>query len=819
MLRRLPFLLVLWMALGLIGCTSGSDNGAPTEENPDTTQTGGDVAFVYAGPAPSTDDVQQFRLALWDNIIDSERCGGCHGVGGTGTPLFARTDDINEAYKAANTVVNLAVPGDSAMVQKLEAGHYCWEGASSACADIISRWIADWASTAEGSTNVVELSAPPLRDPGTSKSFPESSDAFAVTVYPLLTEYCSGCHKPDAANPQAPFFASDDVDAAYFAAQSKINLDTPENSRLVVRLGDEFHNCWSTCRENGDEMLAAINDFAGTIEVSTVDPDYVISKALTLVDGIPASSGGRSEDNLIALYQFKEGEGTVAYDSSGVDTSMNLHLSGDYEWVGGWGVRFVDGKAQALVEDSSKLYRLITATGEYSIEAWVAPNNVTQEGPARIVSYSGGNTSRNFMLGQTLYNYDFHNRTSNTDANGEPALSTPDGDEVLQATLQHVVVTYDSTHGRRMYVNGEFIDVADETEPGSLADWSDTFAFVLGSETSNEHRWQGVVRLVAIYNRAIPEAQIQKNFAANVGERFFLLFSISHVVDIPDTYVVFEVSQFDSYSYLFNKPFLVSLNESASFENLVMQGLRIGMNGKLATAGQAFVNLDASLNSSDMNEEGRIYLSDIGTVLALENGASQDEFYLVFDRLGDQTHVIVEAEPAAPAVVISDEEQPDIGIKTFDEINASMSRMTGVPITNSDVAETFSRIKQQLPTVENLQTFLASQQVAISQLAIEYCNTLLEDEGLRGSYFPAINFSAAPAEAFAPTTVLTQPLIDRMIGSDLDHDPAVAEIQPELDSLITSLSACDGTCDGDRTKTVSKAVCAAVLASATTLLQ
>ena len=63
----------------------------------------------------------------------------------------------------------------------------------------------------------------------------------------------------------------------------------------------------------------------------------------------------------------------------------------------------------------------VIARAGLPIETWVAPANVSQEGPARIVSYSGGTTLRNFTLGQTQYNYDFLNRNVNSDANGDPA--------------------------------------------------------------------------------------------------------------------------------------------------------------------------------------------------------------------------------------------------------------------------------------------------------------------------------------------------------------------------------------------------------------
>ena len=815
-------LILAGLVMLLCACSSDSSNGPQTVTNPDTSQDNDSGDFVYAGPAARTDDVQQFRLNLWGNIIDDNRCGQCHSVEGGQAPYFARKDDVNEAYGAINSLVDLEVPEQSALVQKFNGGHFCWEVSNSVCAEVLTRWISDWADAATGAVTVVELTPPVIQEPGESKSFPQSNNAFATTVYPLLEQYCSDCHAEDAPFPQSPYFASSDVSAAYKAAQSRINLATPANSRLVVRLGEEFHNCWSNCSDDAAAMLAEIENFANGISAVGVNPDHVHSKALSLFDGLIASSGGRNEDNLIALYQFKTGSGSTAFDTSGIEPSMHLTLTGDYQWVGGWGITLSDGKAQAKVEDSRKLHELITATGEYSIEAWVAPNNVTQEGPARIISYSAGNNARNVTLGQTLYNYDFMHRSSTTDANGEPALSTADADEVLQATLQHVVATFDSVHGRRLFVNGELV-ASDEIEAGGLADWDNSYAFLLGSETSNEHRWRGVIRLAAVYNRALTEEQIIQNFEANVGERFLLLFSVSHLVDVPDAYVVFEVSQFDNYAYLFSEPFFVSLDDEADFSGIPVQGLRIGMNGNLANKGQAYVNMDLVLDSDNADEQGRIALSDIGTVIELDKGAGLDEFYLVFDRLGDESYPIIEAMPQAPNQTASAEEQSDIGIKTFDEINASMARMTSIDPTQ--VSDTFDRIKQQLPVVEDIQTFLASQQVGISQLAIEYCNRLVEDTARRSVYFPALDFSAPagpasdPASAFYDPDVLTEPLIANMVGSGLDHDPDTATIKVELEQLVDELTRCGASCDAERTKTVSKAVCASLLASATTLLQ
>ena len=262
---------------------------------------------------------------------------------------------------------------------------------------------------------------------------------------------------------------------------------------------------------------------------------------------------------MIAKWEFKTGSGTTAFDTSGVEPAINLTLNGDVNWIGGWGIQLVNGKAQGSTTSSKKIHELITATGEFSIEAWVVPANVTQEGPARIISYSGGANTRNFTLGQTLYNYDYLLRTDKTDLNGQPALSTADAAEVLQASLQHVVVNYDSVNGRQIFVNGQYTGDADNTEVGNFADWNDSYAFVLGNEVSGDIPWAGSIRMVAIHNRILSAEQVTQNFDVGIGQKFFLLFEVSEITNIAQSYVVLEVSQFDSYSYLFSEPFFVLL--------------------------------------------------------------------------------------------------------------------------------------------------------------------------------------------------------------------------------------------------------------------
>ena len=88
--------------------------GASTEATPVTTSnnTGSSASVQYTGTVPpaTTGYVQAFKLAVWDNLASQNRCGACHGSGGQ-APTFVDGDDINQAYDAAITVVDLASPG------------------------------------------------------------------------------------------------------------------------------------------------------------------------------------------------------------------------------------------------------------------------------------------------------------------------------------------------------------------------------------------------------------------------------------------------------------------------------------------------------------------------------------------------------------------------------------------------------------------------------------------------------------------------------------------------------------------------------------
>ena len=832
-LTRVTRALAQGAALALLAALSAcGGSGAPIAVNaqPPTSS-----AQSYTGPPPANADVQAFMVNLWENINPSNRCGGCHHAGGQ-SPMFARSDDVNLAYQAALPLVNLSDPSQSTLVLKVGGGHNCWVADPSACAATMLVWIQNWIGAGSSSTTSVKLVAPPVRQAGGGKQFPADptmgNPSYQNAIYlPILTKFCVGCHNPSSATAQQPYFADpNNLMSAYLAAQPKINLISPNQSRFYERLAFESHHCWSTtgptgppdCAGSAAAMLAAITAFANGIQPTQLDPALVVSNALMLTDGTIASGGSRYEANLVAKYMFETGQGSTAYDTSGVSPEADLSLSGNVTWVGGWGINIgAGGAAQASTSASAKFASMIQSSGEYSIEAWVAPANVTQTN-AWVVSYSGSNTTRNMTLGQDAMQYEGFARSGVTSTAGMPPLITTTKGGAAQAALQHVVLTYDAVNGQKIYVNGVYTGDADPSKGGSLANWDSTFALVLGNETTGQRQWQGVIKFVAIHNRALTAAQIQQNFAAGVGQKFFLLFGVSQLTGVNQSYILFQGSQYDTYSYLFDQPKFISLDPNAMPANLPLSGIRIGVNGSLAPAGQAFTTVSSTIGGSNYTAANGQLLSPLGTVVPATLGPANDLFFLSFDQIGTHVHAYVEPIVTPSPPVPDNSPQPDFGVATFERFNHSLARITGVLITDSVVNTLYQASQQSMPAGPVIAAFGPSQQTAFSQLANAYCGEMLASPTLRDNFFGAGIESSLGSNASALVgaggaglrATIKNALATNAVGN-ANPQTALA-LTNEVDALLQRIQSLNGSA------TVSQATvaaCTAALGSAAVTLQ
>lgn len=198
---------------------------------------------------------------------------------------------------------------------------------------------------------------------------------------------------------------------------------------------------------------------------------------------ILAWSGGRGQDDRARF--LTRGLAVIRGDGS-------MQLSG--------GAVEVDGLDDILLARCRR-------SGQLTIEVIAVPNNVQQNGPARVVSFSSDPYHRNFTLGQERDRYVLRLRTPETGENGtnpETVLC-----EAKAGVTAHIIVTYSS--GRLVcYLNGKQVLATDRVR-GDFSNWSPQ-QLVLGDEWSGGRDWAGTLRRVTIESQAIHPSTAMRRY-------------------------------------------------------------------------------------------------------------------------------------------------------------------------------------------------------------------------------------------------------------------------------------------------------------------
>lgn len=170
-------------------------------------------------------------------------------------------------------------------------------------------------------------------------------------------------------------------------------------------------------------------------------------------------------------------------------------------------------------------------------------------------------------------------------------------------------------------------------------------------------------------------------------------------------------------------------------------------------------------------------------------------------------------DPVDPPNIVL--EEVDVGVKNFEQVLETMSVLTGVDANTNAINNTYEDLKTQLPTNNDIKTFLPAHQVAVTKLAAEYCDELVDDNSLRGSVWPGFNFGGTPTNSLnanGRATIINQ-AIDKFWGmgtiSAVDKNAAIVELQILVADLIANEANNSAT-----TRTVVKGVCIATLATA-----
>ena len=224
-------------------------------------------------------------------------------------------------------------------------------------------------------------------------------------------------------------------------------------------------------------------------------------------------TGPRITDGLVALYRFEQGDDpAMVYDVSGVEPALDLTIDDPVSasWLADGGIDISSDTIIASSGPATKIIAGCTASNEITIEAWVKPDTAVQSGPARIATLSADTSYRNFTLAQDAGEYDVRLRTTTTSTNGIPSLKTSGG--ALDTQLQHIAYTRTAAGARTIYLDGSPAAVGSVT--GTFDTWDGTFSFALANELTGDRPWLGEIHLVAVYERALIQAEVEQNYNA-----------------------------------------------------------------------------------------------------------------------------------------------------------------------------------------------------------------------------------------------------------------------------------------------------------------
>jgi len=164
--------------------------------------------------------------------------------------------------------------------------------------------------------------------------------------------------------------------------------------------------------------------------------------------------------------------------------------------------------------------------------------------------------------------------------------------------------------------------------------------------------------------------------------------------------------------------------------------------------------------------------------------------------------------------------QPDFGVSTFERFNRSLSKITGVAITDSVVNSLYQASQQSMPAGPAIDAFGSSQQTAFSQLASAYCNEMMASSQLRDAFFGSGldaslgSLSSGFFSSAGNRSLVEQALVQNAVGN---ANPQVATaVTNEVDALLQKIPSINA---GATVSQSAVAACTAVLGSAAVTLQ
>lgn len=165
---------------------------------------------------------------------------------------------------------------------------------------------------------------------------------------------------------------------------------------------------------------------------------------------------------------------------------------------------------------------------------------------------------------------------------------------------------------------------------------------------------------------------------------------------------------------------------------------------------------------------------------------------------------------------IINETQVTTGVKNHEQILMTMGTVTGIdPFGNNSIMNIYRQVETSLPTDNDIKIYSATQQVAVTKLAAEFCNALTTTTYAtqRATVWPGLNLATVSGTMFNAQNeaAFIQNTINSFWGGVLSSDELIMaknELSLLIDDLINNENSATAT-----QRTV-RGVCTAALSSA-----
>ena len=282
--------------------------------------------------------------------------------------------------------------------------------------------------------------------------------------------------------------------------EAKASADVLQGSApLTVNFsaaGDLSHH-WNfgdgatSTESNPTHVYENLGQYVATLTVMDPEGDTATtSLAIHVSPEAPADIGTHTEfpgsrDGLVFLWH-----GTLE-DSGEIEPRDNAKVSEDRQMD-------LTGGAFLTKNANDTLLDACQQSNQLTLECLVTTDNLDQDGPARIISFSNDATHRNFTFGQDGNRFAMRIRTPRTGTNalgGEFHFG-----KIESGKPMHVIVSY-FPGNVYCYIDGKLVYVSNGTQ-GDFSNW-ERYPLLFGDEASGGRNWEGKLSRVAIYSRFV----------------------------------------------------------------------------------------------------------------------------------------------------------------------------------------------------------------------------------------------------------------------------------------------------------------------------